>query len=230
MRRWAILGGALVAVGIAGLVWWSVGRGPMSGGWRTMPAPMGMMGFGGMMGSGMMGSDPGKAMGSAMENAPGPRILPAQAKALGAATPTGATVDRAANRVTFSSQTVRFTALGSPATGPDMTFQVAGLADPTIVVPVGATVTVRFINADPDEAHGWVLTSTRPPFPYMVMMNTRVAFPGAVARPLGNPNQAGMQEETVTFRAATAGQYTYLCPVPGHAQQGMYGSLNVTPA
>jgi uncharacterized cupredoxin-like copper-binding protein len=27
--------------------------------------------------------------------------------------------------------------------------------------------------------------------------------------------------------AATPGTYTYLCPVPGHAQQGMYGTLTV---
>ena len=108
-----------------------------------------------------------------------------------------------------------------------MTFQVAGLADPTIVVPVGATVTVRFINADHDEAHGWLLTPARPSFPYMAMMGSPVAFPGAFARPLGDPNASGRPEETITFRATVPGQYTYLCPVPGPAQQGMYGTFEV---
>ena len=124
-------------------------------------------------------------------------------------------------------ETVRLAILGSPSTGRDMTFQVAGLADPTIVVPVGATVTVRFINADHDEAHGWLLTPARPSFPYMAMMGSPVAFPGAFARPLGDPNASGRPEETITFRATVPGQYTYLCPVPGPAQQGMYGTFEV---
>lgn len=226
MKRWSAfgVGGAFLAFGVAGFVWWGARVGPMVGGsWRGMLAPLpGMAGFGGMM-----GSDPGKAMGSAMANAPGPRISPAQAEALGAAIPTGATVDRSTNRVVFNTPNVRFIILGSPPTGRDMTFQVAGLADPTIVVPAGSTVTVRFINADNDEAHGWLLTPARPPFPYMAMMGMPTAFAGAWARPLGNPNAAGMQEETITFRAATPGQYTYLCPVPGHAQQGMSGSFDV---
>ena len=163
-------------------------------------------------------------------NAPGPRIPAAQAEALGVATPAGATVERAANRVVFTTKTVHFAVLGSPPTGRDMTFQVAGLADPTIVVPAGSTVTVRFINADPDEAHGWFLTPGRAPFPYMAMMGAPVAFRGALARPLGDPNAAGMPEETVTFRPGAAGRYTYLCPVPGHARQGMYGTLEVASA
>jgi rusticyanin len=229
-RRTAFrIGGAFLVFGVAGLVWWGARVGPMfGGGWRDMAALMpGMTGFGGMMGGGMMGSDPGKAMGSAMVNAPGPRIPAAQAESLGAAAPAGATVDRAANRVVFTTKTVQFAVLGSPPTGRDMTFQIAGLADPTVVVPAGSTVTVRFINADHDEAHGWLLTPARPPFPYMAMMGAPVAFPGAVARPLGDPNAAGMPEESITFRASAGGQYTYLCPVPGHAQQGMFGTFQV---
>ncbi len=229
MTRRAVfrIGGAFLVVGIAGLIWWGARVGPMfGGGWRGLVAPMPGMGFG-MMRGGMMGSDPGKAMGSAMANAPGPRIPAAQAEALGAATPAGAAVDRAANRVVFSTKTVQLAVLGSPPTGRDMTFQIAGLADPTIVVPAGSIVTVRFINADSDEAHGWLLTSARPPFPYMAMMGARAAFAGAFARPLGDPNAAGMPEESITFRATAPGQYTYLCPVPGHAQQGMYGTLQV---
>ena len=209
------IGAALFVFGVAGLLWWSARWTPMLG--------RGVV----VMGGGMMGSDPGKAMGTAMANAPGPRIPAAQAEMLGAAAPAGATVDPAANRVVFTTKTVRFVVLGSPQTGRDMTFYIAGLTDPTVVVPAGSTVTVRFINADRDEAHGWLLTSARPPFPYMAMMGARAAFAGAFARPLGDPNAAGMPEESITFRATAPGQYTYLCPVPGHAQQGMYGTLQV---
>lgn len=52
MKRRAALGigGALLVVGIAGLVWWGASVGPMfGGGWRGMLAPMPGMGFGDMM-------------------------------------------------------------------------------------------------------------------------------------------------------------------------------------
>jgi len=47
--------------------------------------------------------------------------------------------------------------LGSPSGGPDETFRVAGLVNPAIIVPAGARVTIEFVNADPDTAHGLVI-------------------------------------------------------------------------
>ncbi len=185
----------------------------------------------GMMGGGMMGGNGiGQAMGSALAGRVGQPISQAQATALGAATPAGATVDQTAKRITFQTSDVRLAVLASPPDGPDMTFRIAGLVDPTIVVPVGATVTVQFVNADSDTSHAWLLTPAQPPFPFMAMMSTPPAFAGAFAPPLGDPTSAGLPSETLTFTAATAGAYTYLCPVPGHAQQGMYGTLQVTGA
>jgi nitrite reductase (NO-forming) len=37
-----------------------------------------------------------------------------------------------------------------------------------------------------------------------------------------------MHAGTLTFTATTPGTYQYLCPVPGHAQQGMTGTFNVS--
>ncbi|MHB8399447.1 MAG: plastocyanin/azurin family copper-binding protein [Candidatus Limnocylindrales bacterium] len=184
---------------------------------------------GGSLASGAAGGDAmGQMMGRALAGAGGQPVTPSAATALGNAAPAGATVDRAANRITFQTTTVQLAALGSPADGPDMTFRIAGLADPTLVVPVGATVTVQFVNADSDTSHGWLLTAAQPPFSFMAMMATPVVFPGAFAPPLGDPTAAGLPSETVSFTAATAGTYTYLCPVPGHAAAGMYGALVVT--
>ena len=45
---------------------------------------------------------------------------------------------------------------------------------------------------------------------------------------LGNPTAAGMHTATLTFTATTPGTYHYLCPVPGHAQQGMTGTFTVS--
>jgi nitrite reductase (NO-forming) len=36
-----------------------------------------------------------------------------------------------------------------------------------------------------------------------------------------------MHAGTLTFTATTPGTYHYLCPVPGHAQKGMAGTLAV---
>jgi uncharacterized cupredoxin-like copper-binding protein len=37
-----------------------------------------------------------------------------------------------------------------------------------------------------------------------------------------------MHAGTLSFTATTAGTYRYLCPVPGHAQQGMGGMFTVS--
>ncbi|MGI8554321.1 MAG: hypothetical protein ACR2PL_26580, partial [Dehalococcoidia bacterium] len=177
-------------------------------GQRTMGA--GMM-QGGMMG----GQDMGKMMGAAMANAPGPRVSPSEAEALGKTVPAGATLDPGNNRITFQTKDVHLAVLAGPEGGPDMTFRIAGLADPTIVVPQGATVTVQFVNADSDTSHGWLLSAAQPPFTSMAMMDARRAFSSSFATPLGNPTSAGMHTETISFTAAAAGRYSYLCPVVG---------------
>jgi rusticyanin len=178
----------------------------------------------------MMGTsgDPGKIMGSLFAGAPGPRVSPAQAARLGSQAPAGATVNRAANRITFSGATARLAVLASPAGGPDMTFRIAGLVNPAIVVKAGTRVSIEFINADPDTAHGLVVTAGGRASSWMPMMTARPAFPGAARWFLGNPTAAGMHAATLTFTARASGHYRYLCPVPGHTQKGMAGSLIVT--
>lgn len=154
-----------------------------------------------------------------------PEYLPAaQVQAISEAAPAGATVDKATGTITFTSPAVSLTVVAVPPGGPDMTFRVAGMADPTIVVPKGATVQVRFINADTDEAHGWEVTAERPPFPFHV---GAAAFLGAFAQVLGDPTAAGDGAETISFTASAAGSYQYACPMPGHAQMGMHGTLTV---
>lgn len=178
----------------------------------------------------MMGpsGDPGKIMGSLFANAPGPRVSAAQADRLGSQIPAGATLDRAANRITFTGTSVQLTVVASPAGGPDETFRIAGLTDPAITVPAGAQVSIDVINADPDTAHGLVITAGGNTSSWMPMMTARPAFPGSAVWFLGNPTPAGMHAATLTFTASTAGSYRYLCPVPGHAQKGMTGTFTVS--
>ena len=197
---------------------WMTG-GAASPGWMTGGSLPGMM-----MGG---GTDPGKVMGSLWANAPGPRVSAAQAAALGGQVPAGAQVDRAANTLTFTTATAALTIVASPSGGPDETFRAAGLTNPHVIVPAGARVSIQLVNADPDTAHGLVVTSAGAAGSWMPMMTARPAFAGSALWFLGNPTQAGMHAETLTFTASAAGSYQYLCPVPGHAQKGMAGAFIV---
>jgi rusticyanin len=177
----------------------------------------------------MMGAsrDPGQVMGRLWANAPGPRVSPAEASRLGSQLPAGATADRAANRITLTGSRVHIVALATPSGGPDETFRIAGLVNPAIVVTAGSSVSIEVINADPDTAHGLVVTASQDRSSWMPMMTAAPAFGGSALWFLGNPTSAGMHAGTLTFTASTPGTYHYLCPVPGHAQKGMAGAFIV---
>jgi rusticyanin len=178
----------------------------------------------------MMGSsrDPGKVMGALYASAPGARVSAGEAAQGGSQVPAGATVSRAQHRITFSGTSVRFTVLASPSGGPDETFRIAGLVDPTIVVKAHAHVSMQVVNADPDTAHGLVITASGTRSSWMPMATARPAFPGSAAWFLGNPTSAGMHAATLSFTVGAPGTYRYLCPVPGHAQKGMTGTFTVS--
>ena len=61
----------------------------------------------------------------------------------------------------------------------------------------------------------------------MPMMTAAPAFTGSALWFLGKPTTAGMHAATLAFTAATPGSYQYLCPVPGHAQEGMASTSTV---
>jgi uncharacterized cupredoxin-like copper-binding protein len=104
------------------------------------------------------------------------------------------------------------------------------MVNPAIVVRDGARVSIEVINADPDTAHGLVVTASQARSAWMPMLTARPAFPGSALWFLGDPTAAGMHAGTLSFTASKAGTYRYLCPVPGHAQKGMTGTFIVSPA
>ena len=202
----------------AGYQWMTGGTGApgwMRGG--TLPAAM--------MGA-ATGTDPGTVMGTLFANAPGPRVSPAAAEQLGSQVPAGASINRATRTITFTSKNVRLVVLASPSM-PAESFRIAGMTDPSIIVPAGAQVSIELINADSDMAHGLVITAAGAAGSPMPMMTAAPAFSGSALWFLGKPTAAGMHTGTLTFTAGTPGSYQYLCPVPGHAQKGMTGAFTV---
>jgi rusticyanin len=149
----------------------------------------------------------------------------AQTRTLGNRVPAGASVDRASNTITFTASAVSFTVVAVPPGGPDMTFRVAGLTDPAIVVPQDDQVTVHFINGDNDEAHAWMIADEQPPFSFYQPKTP--AIPGAFSGLIGDPTADGQGASTFTFQAGLACTYQYICPMPGHAQMGLHSAFIV---
>jgi rusticyanin len=200
-------------------------------GYSTM---MGRYGGGsGMMGGsgGMMygGTDMGRIMGRVLAAAPQTRISAAQADAWASTVPAGAHIDAATDTVAFTSHEITLTVVTGPSDLAMYRFEIAGLIDPTVVVPSGAHVALRLVNADEDMAHGIVVTESDQAAAtgWMPMMSAAPAFSGAEVWALGEETAVGAPTAITDFTATTPGTYTYLCPVPGHAQQGMYGTLTV---
>ncbi len=159
--------------------------------------------------------------------APGPRVSAAQAARLGKQVPAGASVNPDRHTITFTTASIHLAVVASPPGGPDETFRIAGLVNPALIVPAGSRVSMQIINADPDTAHGLVITASNARS-WMPMMTATPAFAGSALWFLGDPTAAGMHAGTISFTAATPGNYRYVCPVPGHAQKGMTGTFTVS--
>jgi rusticyanin len=198
---------------------WMTGAAGTPGWMRGGTLPASMMG-------GSAGTDPGTVMGTLFASAPGPRVSAAQAQRLDAQVPAGASINRSARTITFTTANVNLVVLASPSM-PDESFRIAGMADPAVSVPAGARVTIELVNADADMAHGLVIMPAGTAGSYMPMMTAASSFTGSALWFLGKPTAAGMHAGTITFTAPTPGSYQYLCPVPGHAQKGMTGTFTV---
>jgi len=96
------------------------------------------------------------------------------------------------------------TSLTSP--GPTLTFKTIDIVNVT-VINVGKM------------PHAFAITAE-------AKTGAKVLFNAEIAS-ASNPLPPG-QKGTVIFAPNTAGSMYYICPVPGHAESGMYGSVTIT--
>jgi rusticyanin len=141
-------------------------------------------------------------------------------------------VEKAKKEVVFTGSRISLVMAAVQPGFPDTTFEVAGLVNPTIVVPSGSLITLTLVNMDygTDMDHGVVITPIGPPYPVMGMMGMPYSLTGVsvlAPRDLKNADEARFPEASVTFRAGEAGTYYYLCQYYDHASKGMYGKLVV---
>jgi rusticyanin len=186
-------------------------------------------GAGGLMGgTNMMGGGGGSSY-SMMGGGGGNRISAGGLSSLVSRGEQGATVDTKANTVTYTGRSVTLVALASPHGEPNMTWEIDGLVNPTVSVAPGAQVTVVLVNTDWGYMHGFELTTTPPPYLEMAMASVADTFflmplPPRTERDTAT---ASYFTRSASFTAA-AGTYHYLCPVPGHAAAGMFGTFVVS--
>jgi azurin len=104
-------------------------------------------------------------------------------------------------------------------------------------VPTGEEISLTMVNDSVVNPHNWILLNTSdeaeaeafsldaetypaeenhmPPDPELVIANTELLEAGA------------NEEVTINFTAPDAGEYIYVCTVPGHYAAGMHGVLTV---
>lgn len=144
---------------------------------------------------------------------------------MGKSIPWGADVYKARNEIVFNTTSIYFAVLATPFRAPTGFFLIAGLVDPTLVVPKGATITLTLINTDRTRARGWLL---RAAFPHLLpSANPKPAFPGAFAFPLRPSSALRLQAEIINFRAVGSGAFQYLSPANGPAPIGIGGAFRV---
>ncbi len=91
--------------------------------------------------------------------------------------------------------------------------------DPTaLAVPAGAAVTVNLINKGMLE-HNWVVVSAT--------VDPATATAADAANQADSGLLTGGTSTTFTFTAPAAGDYHFVCTVPGHAAAGMVGTFTV---
>ena len=105
-------------------------------------------------------------------------------------------------------------------------FLFHGQVNPTVVVPAGVKVRITLGNAESTMPHGLAVTRKAPPYPANVKSEIKppIAGTGYVdpTQSKGKLNVAGTGWFTLK-----PGTYYYVCPVPTHAKDGMYGKLVV---
>lgn len=124
--------------------------------------------------------------------------------------------------LTFTGDSVKILVLMGPmAEGQSMySFVVDNYTNPTLVFPQGARVTLVVVNVDTDAYHGLTLTGVAPPYSYNFMPMMMYSFTSTGVLP---PSSSGFASQQISF-TVNGGMY-YVCPVPGHAQSGMYGQI-----
>ncbi len=98
-----------------------------------------------------------------------------------------------------------------------------------ITVPAGYTVTINLTNQDPAMGHSVGVGERMGSYPQS-FTDPQPAFEGGITSNPTSMTESTLPGETesITFVAATAGEYALVCYVIGHAATGMWLPFNVS--
>ncbi|HEX8251157.1 MAG TPA: sulfocyanin-like copper-binding protein [Pyrinomonadaceae bacterium] len=124
--------------------------------------------------------------------------------------------------LTFTEKEIRLVVL----TGPEddmLSYRIQGLRNPNLIIPIGATLRILFVNVDIDMRHDIRFGHVEQPFP----IAPDIAETAGTAKLEKRSEEGVLQAEEVVIKAGTKGQYVYICSVRGHAKGGMWGNIAV---
>lgn len=173
------------------------------------------------------GGEPAGDAPAETESAPEPAA--SEPAAAAPAAPTGEMTMPSWFQVDEASQTVNMTlTAGATSTANYWNYNGAVNGSMAITVPEGYTVNLTLQNDDPNMAHSVGVEAQVGGFGAAPQPNP--VFDGAVTSNPTSMVDGTMpgESETITFTASTAGEYSLVCYVPGHAATGMWIRFNVS--
>ncbi|OEF99232.1 hypothetical protein BHF71_09580 [Vulcanibacillus modesticaldus] len=133
-----------------------------------------------------------------------------------------AIVDRENNTITYRGENINIVLIGGPEYA-DGRFVIDGLINPTIIIPKNTNISLTLVNEDEGMPHGVEFTTAKPPYSYMSMMDG--GYSGVSLIPIPEASAGNYPVAKTTFSINKSGELYYLCQVPGHAAEGMYGKV-----
>ena len=130
------------------------------------------------------------------------------------------------NELAFAGKRITVPVVAVAPGSPEKTFEIHGAVNPTIVLPAGAKVRFKLGNADRQMPHGLAVTRKSPPYPDDAKKEIKPPIAGTGYVKHEN-SKSGMQVAATGWFTLKPGTYYYVCPVPTHAHEGMYGKIVV---
>jgi len=107
-------------------------------------------------------------------------------------------------------------------------FMIWGHVNPKLVIQPHLHIDFMEINVDNDSYHSFAITGTPPPYPYMAMSTMMNGGGFLMDEPMLPPQSGGIMHYSVeTFTSNAQGTFWYICTYPGHAENGMYGEIQI---
>lgn len=130
------------------------------------------------------------------------------------------------DKIVFTGEHITVPVVAVAPGAPEKTFEVHGVVNPTIVLPAGVKVRFKLANADRGMPHGLAVTPKSPPYPKNVKKEIKPPMAGTGYVSHEN-SKTDLQVAATGWFTLKQGTYYYVCPVPTHAHDGMYGKIIV---